>query len=241
MEVSRYKLVMNLFLPEEFFDLKTFAHRAIFNLKEPVWNVLRIIKDYLRSRPLGEIQVTIPDGVHLVNPEWISIGKGSIVEAGAYIVGPCMIGENCQIRSGAYLRGDVIAGNHCVIGHVTEVKNSLLLDGAQAAHFAYVGDSILGNQVNLGAGTKCANLRFDHANIKISFEHSIFDSGLRKFGAILGDHVQTGCNSVTNPGTLIGVGSYVGPCCNVGGVIPKQSFIKAINNNHNKVNTPSTR
>ena len=102
-------------------------------------------------------------------------------------------------------------GDGCVVGHVSEVKHSIFLDGAKAGHFAYLGDSILGNQVNLGAGTKMANLRFVKGNVQVRTPGGQLDSGLRKFGAILGDEVQTGCNSVTNPGTLIGKHSFLLP------------------------------
>ncbi|MEZ5315244.1 MAG: LpxA family transferase [Chlamydiales bacterium] len=161
------------------------------------------ISDYLLSYCLGKISGVVEPGVFLPDPEQIVIGKGTIVESGAYIKGPCIIGENCVIRHGAYLRGGVITGNDCLIGHGTEVKHSIFLNGAKAGHFAYVGDSILGNRVNLGAGTKLANLRFDKKNIFIKDGEKKVDSGLRKLGAILGDGSQTGCNAVTRPGVLI--------------------------------------
>lgn len=209
---------MDPFYPLDYFDLSTFAHASLFDESEPVWFVLKKIEGYLRSQALGMILGRVETGAYLINPEEISIGKGTIVEPGAYISGPCIIGENCQIRHGAYVRGNVITGNKCVIGHATEVKNSIFLDGAQAGHFAYVGDSILGNRVNLGAGTKCANLRFDGSTIPVLWNTKRVDSGLRKFGAILGDCVQTGCNSVTNPGTLMGKKSCLAPCATARGV-----------------------
>jgi UDP-N-acetylglucosamine diphosphorylase / glucose-1-phosphate thymidylyltransferase / UDP-N-acetylgalactosamine diphosphorylase / glucosamine-1-phosphate N-acetyltransferase / galactosamine-1-phosphate N-acetyltransferase len=218
---------MEPFYPSEYFDLSTFAHASLFDESAPVWAPLKKIGEYLLVGPLGKIFGTVENGAFLMNPEEISIGKGTVVEAGAYIVGPCMIGENCQIRHGAYIRGNVIAGDRCIIGHATEVKNSIFFNGAQAGHFAYVGDSILGNHVNLGAGTKCANLRFDNHHVTITWEGRRIDSGLRKFGAIFGDHAQTGCNSVTNPGTLMGQGSCLGPCTTAHGVVPKKFVVKA--------------
>lgn len=134
----------------------------------------------------------------------ISLGRGVLVESGALIKSPAIIGDYTEIRQGAYLRGYCLAGAHCVIGHTTEVKYSIFLDHAKAGHFAYLGDSILGRDVNLGAGTKFANLRFLSGNVVIRTSEGHIDTGRRKFGAILGDKVQTGCNSVTNPGTLIG-------------------------------------
>jgi len=134
----------------------------------------------------------------------IDIGKGALVEGGALIKSPAIIGDCTEVRQGAYLRGYCLTGKRCVVGHTTEVKHSIFLNDAKAGHFAYLGDSILGTNANLGAGTKFANLRFLPGNVSIKTDGGTIDSGLRKFGAILGDRAQTGCNSVTNPGTLIG-------------------------------------
>lgn len=141
----------------------------------------------------------------------IKIGKGVLIEPGAFIKSPTIIGDQTEVRHGAYIRGNCLIGRNCVVGHATEVKHSIFLDGAKAGHFAYLGDSILGNHVNLGAGTKLANLRFIKGEIAISTPGDQVKTGLRKLGAILGDHVQTGCNSVTNPGTLLGKKSMVIP------------------------------
>ena len=224
---SLYKrYLMNPFSPEAFFDLSDFEHTALFKKEEPVWASLKRIQDYLSSLSLGKILGVVEEGAYLVDSELISIGKGTVVEPGAYIKGPCIIGENCSIRHGAYIRGGLIVGNTCVIGHATEVKNSIFLNGAQASHFAYVGDSILGNHVNLGAGTKCANLRFDNKTVNIHLNGTSIDSELRKLGVIMGDFSLTGCNSVTNPGTLMGKGSRLAPCATACGVIPAHSIIK---------------
>ena len=142
----------------------------------------------------------------------IKLGKGVLVESGALIKSPAIIGDQTEVRQGAYLRGYCLTGRRCVLGHTTEVKHSIFLNDAKAGHFAYLGDSILGNNVNLGAGTKFANLRFFSGNITIrTKEEGLLDTGRRKFGAILGDDTQTGCNSVTSPGTLIGKNSYLLP------------------------------
>lgn len=201
-----------------FFDLTQFQHLELFE-GEFVWDALRKIKTYLDQKQLGQIEVDVPSGAYLVNPERISIGKGTVIEPGAYIRGPCIIGERCSVRHGAYIRGDFIAGDDCVIGHASEVKTAIFLDGAHAAHFAYVGDTILGKHANLGAGTKCANLRLDGHEISVHFEGKCYETGLRKFGAIIGDGGQLGCNAVTNPGTLLGPGVFCLPCVNIGGVI----------------------
>jgi NDP-sugar pyrophosphorylase family protein len=147
----------------------------------------------------------------ILTGDHIRIGKGVLIEPGALIKSPTIIGDQTEVRHGAYIRGNCLIGRNCVVGHVTEVKNSIFLDGAKAGHFAYLGDSILGNQVNLGAGTKLANLRFIKGEIAVSTPGGQVKTGLRKLGAILGDHAQTGCNSVTNPGTLLGKKSMVIP------------------------------
>jgi bifunctional N-acetylglucosamine-1-phosphate-uridyltransferase/glucosamine-1-phosphate-acetyltransferase GlmU-like protein len=141
----------------------------------------------------------------------IVLGRGVLVESGAMIKSPTIIGDRTEVRQGAYLRGYCLSGKSCVLGHTTEVKHSILLDNAKAGHFAYLGDSILGENVNLGAGTKFANLRFFGGNIHIKTQEGLIDTGRRKLGAILGDETQTGCNSVTSPGTMIGKNSFILP------------------------------
>jgi bifunctional N-acetylglucosamine-1-phosphate-uridyltransferase/glucosamine-1-phosphate-acetyltransferase GlmU-like protein len=141
----------------------------------------------------------------------INIGKGSVVESGAWLGRRVIIGDRCEVRQSAYVRGDVVTGAGCVIGHATEVKNSIFLDGAKAGHFAYVGDSILGRGVNLGAGTKLANLKIIPGNVEINISGVRVNTGRRKLGAIIGDGGETGCNSVTSPGTLLGRESILYP------------------------------
>ena len=156
----------------------------------------------------------------------IYIGKGTIVEPGAMIKGPTIIGNNTEVRQGAYVRGNCLIGDRCVVGHATEVKTAVMLDDSKAGHFAYIGDSVLGNDVNLGAGTKLANLKIIDVEIKLKVERKAYKTGLRKLGAVLGDRTETGCNSVMSPGTLLGKRSLVYPCINVpGGFYPKGSII----------------
>lgn len=157
----------------------------------------------------------------------ISIGSGVLIESGAMIKEPAIIGDQSEVRQGAYLRGYCLIGKRCVVGHTTEVKHSIFLNDAKAGHFNYLGDSILGGKVNLGAGTKLANLRFLPGNVKIKAGKKLLDSGLRKFGAILGDDAQTGCNSVTNPGTLMAKESILLPNTTASsGYHPEKSLIK---------------
>lgn len=143
--------------------------------------------------------------------EEIFIGPGVAVEPGALVKGPTLITANTDVRQGAYIRGKCIIGKECVVGHTTEMKSSILLDGAKAGHFAYIGDSILGNSTNLGAGTKLANLKIRGSSVVIRVGDSKIDTGLRKFGAIIGDRVEIGCNTVTNPGTLLAKDAMVLP------------------------------
>lgn len=204
---------------KNFFSLELFSHRDIFSEEAHVWEPLKNLESYLKSQPLGKIQSTIPSGVYLLNPHLISIGENCLIEPGAFIQGPCLIGDRCQIRHGAYIRGNVLTGNDCVIGHATEVKNSIFLERAKAAHFNYVGDSILGNDVNLGAGVKLANFRLDQKEIVVAFQGEEIPTGLIKLGAVCGDETQIGCNSVLNPGTFLYPKSLILPCKVVAGFL----------------------
>jgi NDP-sugar pyrophosphorylase family protein len=153
----------------------------------------------------------------------VYIAKGAIVEPMAMISGPAYIGPDSEVRHAAYIRGSVYVGRGCVVGHTTEAKGSCFFDGAKAGHFAYVGDSILCRDVNLGAGTKLANLKL--SNDEVSYRHPVTDkpmpSGLRKFGALIGDHAQTGCNSVLSPGAILMKKTAVFPCVHFHGTLKK--------------------
>ncbi|MGE3953984.1 MAG: UDP-N-acetylglucosamine diphosphorylase [Parachlamydiales bacterium] len=201
----------------DLFELTDFAHTELFADIAHPWEALARLKSYLKQSS-REIRGEVSPHAYLVG-DGIEIGEGTVVEPGAYIKGPCIIGKECQIRHGAYIRGDLVTGDRCVIGHATEVKHAIFLNGAQAGHFAYVGDSILGNGVNLGAGVKLANFKLAGQTISVG-EHK---TGLRKLGAILGDGCSLGCNSVANPGTILGKGTCCHPCTSLGGIIgPKK-------------------
>lgn len=215
-----------MFSLDHFFSLQGFAHASLWTGKEMVWDALFHLGNYLKNVSY-QIEIPIPQGVFLENKGQISIGEGTRIDPGVLIQGPCVIGKNCIIRHGAFLRGSVLLGDGCVIGHGSELKNAILLDGATAAHLCYVGDSILGPNVNLSAGVKCANLRLDTREVSIVFEGKRIQTGLKKLGAILGSDVKVGCNCVLNPGTLIGKKSAVYPLLNIGGCIPAYSEIKA--------------
>lgn len=210
---------------DQIFSLESFAHAILWNKNGFAWEALFSLAKYLESFS-HKIQIKIPKDVYLENKELVSIGKGTTIDPGVLIQGPCIIGENCTIRHGAFLRPYVILGDGCSIGHGTEVKHSVFFDEAVAAHFCYVGDSILGRKVNLGAGVKCSNFRFDAAEILIHHEGKKIETGLKKFGSIIGDRVHVGCNSVLNPGTLIGKESVIYPLLNVGGTIASHSLVK---------------
>jgi NDP-sugar pyrophosphorylase family protein len=148
----------------------------------------------------------------------IHIDKTANIEPGVYIIGPAYIGPNASIRQGAYVRQYSWICSDAVVGHCSETKHSILLSGAKAPHFNYVGDSILGGGVNLGAGVKLSNLRNDGENVNLRVGEEKIDSDLRKFGALLGEGCQLGCNAVTNPGVILGVGSFVHPNTTVTGI-----------------------
>jgi acetyltransferase-like isoleucine patch superfamily enzyme len=161
-----------------------------------------IFQVFLEGIELPKASLVLP-GVFLGMDD-IEIGQGVIIESGAWISGPTYLGLGVTVRQGAYVRGSVLAAEGALIGHSTEAKNVLMLEGARAGHFAYLGDSILGKDVNLGAGTKLANLKMNSHPFRFQVSGEITDVVRRKFGAVLGDKVETGCNSVTNPGTLMG-------------------------------------
>lgn len=201
----------------------------LFREDQPVWQALKELENYLKSLELGKIEVDIPKGVFLIDPQLISIGKGSVVEPGAYIRGPCVIGENCAIRHGAYIRGNFLAGNGCVIGHGTEVKNAIFFEHAHAAHLSYIGDSILGARANMGAGSICSNVKLDKKNIFVKIGKELIDTGLHKFGAVIGDRCQVGCNTVLNPGTLLEKEAFCYPNLAVHGYVRSGTVLKQSN------------
>ncbi len=211
----------------DFFDISEFPFKDLFDGVEDVWDALGRINGYLKRIEGRRIEGRVHEGAFLEG-DGIHIGPESVVEPGAMIIGPALIGRGSVIRQGAYLRGDVIVGDGAVIGHTSEAKNTILLNGAKASHFAYIGDSILGNGVNLGAGTKLANFKVDTGKrgITVTVDGQKVETGRRKMGAILGDGAELGCNSVTMPGTLIGPGAIVYPCCVVRGAVAPNNIVK---------------
>lgn len=191
-----------------------------------VWDILkRIQSGYVGKMVKPKIRGIVEEGA-ILKGEDIYIGSQTRVMAGAMIIGPAIIGNNVQIRHGAFIRGHVIAGDGAIIGHASEICRSVLMPDAKAPHFNYVGDSILGSHVNLGAGTKLSNLKNDGTEVKMKAAGTLFATELRKFGAILGDGCLLGCNAVTNPGTVLGPGCRVYPNTTVSGYQPPATIMK---------------
>ena len=200
--------------PKEFFDLNDPELSSLFADCEYVWQVLAYIGWHVQ-RLTAETQTILGDvypGAY-ISERPVYIAAGARIEPGAFVHGPAYIGPGAVVRHGAYVRENVIMLAGSILGHASEAKNSLFLPGAAAPHFNYVGDSVLGHHVNLGAGTKLSNLGIlsekdaqtgERPSIKLTIDGQEYDTGLTKMGAILGDRVQTGCNSVLNPGCLVG-------------------------------------
>lgn len=213
-----------MFKPADLFDLSQTEHAAIFDGCEFAWEALKKIKDYVRAN-LKPALKNHCEGVAFIG-ENVFIGEGTVVEDGAMIKGPAIIGRNCEIRHNAYIRDNVIIGDGCTIGNSTELKNALLFNNAVAPHFNYIGDSILGHKAHIGAGVVLSNFKSLPGNIKVDIDGKLFDTGLRKFGALLGDFAEVGCNSVLNPGSIVGRNSVIYPSSNWRGVLAADSIAK---------------
>jgi len=213
----------------DFFDLEHSPESFFFQDCQYPWQGLANLKPRMETL-LAQVGHRLPDdlGKGVIIKGLVHIEDGAIIEENTYIQGPTFIGSGAEIRFGAYIRGNVYVGERAVVGHDTEIKHSILLPQAKAAHFAYVGDSILGRDVNLGAGTKCANVRVDmsKSNLKLLISGTVYDSGMRKFGAIMGNGTSVGCNSVTNPGTLLGRDVLAYPLANLSGYVPPHTIVK---------------
>lgn len=205
--------------PSDFFDLSDASVAVFFAGCDLVWQALPQIADHV-DRLVGTEQTVLGEvapGAHL-GDQPLYIGRGARIEPGAYVHGPAYIGEGAVVRHGAFVRENVILLPGSGLGHASEAKNSLFLPGAHAPHFNYVGDSILGHHVNLGAGTKLSNLGIlstkdpdtgQRPTIVLTVNGQTYDTGLAKMGAILGDGTQTGCNAVLNPGCVVGPQSLI--------------------------------
>ena len=213
------------FPARDYLDLEQTAHRVLFENTTNIWEAIDKIAAYLKFslRPgvLGELV-----GKPYIGED-VFVGEGTIIEHGAMIKGPAWIGSHCHVRNGCYVRENVLVGDNAVLGNSCEFKNCLLFNGVQVPHFSYVGDSVLGYKSHLGAGVILSNVKLDHGEVMVETEGGErISSGLRKFGAILGDHAEVGCNAVLNPGSVIGRNSVVYPGAQWRGVLPANRIAK---------------
>ena len=208
----------------DLFDLGQTQHAGLFEGCEYAWDALKKLKEYLQASLKPKLLNRVEGEVYI--GEQVYIGKGTVVEDGAMIKGPAIIGENCEIRHGAYLRENVIIGDGCVVGNSSELKNVVLFNEADVPHFNYVGDTIIGYKGHLGAGVKVSNIKIIPGNVMVEVNGKPLDTGLRKFGALVGDHADIGCNAVLNPGSIIGRNSLVYPNVNWRGILPPNMIAK---------------
>jgi NDP-sugar pyrophosphorylase family protein len=213
-----------MFAPSEFLNLEQTAHSKLFESQKYAWDALKQIASYLQFRLKPAVFGELVGKPFISNS--VFIGRGTIVEQGAVLKGPAWIGENCHIRSGCYVRENVIVGDGVVMGNSCEFKNCILFNEAQVPHFNYVGDSILGHHAHLGAGVILSNVKLDHREIMVMSADGNIPTGLAKFGAVVGDRSEIGCNAVINPGALIGRDCIVYPGVNFRGVLPDSSIVK---------------
>ena len=213
-----------MFKPSDLFDLAQTSHAALFADCEQAWDALKNLK--------AHIDATLQPGRHdrvegraFIGPN-VFIGENTVIEDGVMIKGPAIIGKNCEIRHNAYIRDYVIIGDDCVIGNACEFKHCLLFNRCQVPHFSYVGDSILGHKAHLGAGVKISNVKLAPGNVAVQIGDRRVDTGMRKFGALLGDRAEVGCNSVLNPGSIIGRNSIIYPNTSWRGVLPAGHIAK---------------
>ena len=199
---------------------QTIAEKIFEGLTYP-WEVLPKIKEFIIE--LGE---KLDPEIYELKGENIWIAKSAKVMPSAYINGPAIIGENAEIRHCAFIRGNAIVGNNAVVGNSTELKNVILFNNVQVPHYNYVGDSILGYKAHMGAGSITSNIKSDKKLVIVKNGIESIETGLKKFGAMIGDNVEVGCGSVLNPGSVIGANANIYPLSSVRGVVPANSIYK---------------
>ena len=207
---------------ENLFDLSQTIAAGLFSGHTYPWELLPLIKDYIKE--LGE-QLSREEYEKRDGDIWIA--KSAKVFPSAYIGGPAIIGAGAEIRHCAFIRGSAIVGEGAVVGNSTELKNVILFNKVQVPHYNYVGDSILGFKAHMGAGSITSNVKSDKTLVTVKDSGACEETGLKKFGAMLGDNVEVGCNSVLNPGTVIGRNTNIYPCSMVRGVIKPDSIYKS--------------
>jgi len=223
MEIIKTKNLLNLdkTVAKELLLEYDYAFQALPHIEEFILEFLD--DDHYRYAFCSEVE---SEYVKFENKDDILVSKSADIHPTATIDGPAIIGHNTTIRPNAWIRGNVIVGEDAVVGNATEVKNSILFDKVQVPHFNYVGDSILGYKAHFGAGCITSNLKSTPGNIKLKINNEIIDTELRKFGAIVGDEVEMGCNVVLNPGTILGPRSIIYPCASVIGFIEPDTILK---------------
>lgn len=199
---------------------ETLAKDLLLTVTYP-WEALPKIKDYIL-----ELGSKLSPNEYDYKGDNVWIHKTAKIYPNNYIAGPCIIGAETEVRPGAFIRGNALVGDGCVVGNSTELKNVILFNKVQVPHYNYVGDSILGFKAHMGAGSITSNVKSDKKLVVVHNEGERIETGLKKFGAMLGDNVEVGCNSVLNPGTVIGKWSNVYPTSCVRGVIPAHSIHK---------------
>lgn len=210
---------------DELFDLSHTLAADLLGSCEYPWHALPHIKEFIIQ--LGR---TLPESEYDNTAENVWISKSAVVSPSATICAPAIIGHNSEIRVGAYIRGAVIVGENCVVGNSCELKNAILFDEVQVPHFNYVGDSILGYRAHTGAGAITSNVKSDKSPVTVKTDDGTMETGFKKFGAMIGDLVEIGCNSVLNPGTVIGRNTTIYPLSSVRGSIPENSIFKTPDN-----------
>ena len=205
----------------DYLDLTHTIASSLFEGKKYAWEVLPDIGDFIL-----EIGPTLSEDEYYSPCENVWIAKTATIYESAYISGPAIIGPETEVRHCAFLRGKTLVGAGCVVGNSTELKNVILFDKVQVPHYNYIGDSILGYKAHFGAGAITSNVKNNKTNVIIKFPLGEIETGLRKFGAILGDNVQVGCNCVLNPGTIIGRNTQIYPLCSVRGLIAEDNVYK---------------
>ena len=203
-------------------DLSHTIAAGLFEGRTYPWEVLGGIKDFILA--LGP---TLPEEEYDHPAEGVWIAKDATVFPSAYIGAPCIIDHGAEVRHCAFIRGSAIVGKGCVVGNSVELKNVVLFDSVQTPHYNYVGDSILGYKSHMGAGSITSNVKSDKTLVVVKSGAERIETGLKKFGAILGDNVEVGCNSVLNPGSVLGRGVSVYPTSSVRGVIPAGHIYKS--------------
>ena len=207
---------------DELLDLSHTIAAPLFEGRTYPWEVLGDIKAFILA--LGP---TLPKDEYDEVSEGVWIARDAAVFPSAHIGAPCIIDHGAEVRHCAFIRGSAIVGKKCVVGNSVELKNALLFDGVQTPHYNYVGDSVLGYKSHMGAGSITSNVKSDKTLVVVKNGGDRMETGLKKFGAILGDFVEVGCNSVLNPGCVIGRRSSVYPTSSVRGVVPQDSIFKA--------------